>query len=469
MKSRCLHILFSVLVAVFSITMPAQTLPVLPVDNNITIGTLDNGLAYYVVNNKTEAGRLDISLVQRAGYSSEDSLSRGSSVVHGIGALAMLPRFRTPTPLRYLVETSVWPGPEGYVTVGSDATVARFRGVPVTPTMEAVDSTLLMVFEIINAAPGAKSGRYPIGSQAIILSGDITASVAAGKMNMLSMLIDGRDDVAVRDTYRWLPSGEPEVRRLPAPVSMLGTFSLTWRNMRTARDLMPTIQPLASELLYRQLAVLSEKRLSKAFRDAGIAVTGMGAQYVGSDRTPGDETFTVQATVAMRDYKAAAKLMTETMAAIDRDGSTAAEYRDISSRVRSDIALTGGTRVQSNSEYTERCISSFLYGTSLATDKAKAEYINGRVMDPALSLRIFNDFSSALLDGSANVTVTSRADTTLLSVNEIKGFLADWNTVPKEKQVPVTAQSDTLSLELGPARKIKLTEEIGRASCRERG
>lgn len=458
MKARRLSILFSVLLALFSITMPAQGLPVLPSDKNITVGTLDNGITYYIVNNKVDAARLDISLVQRAGYSSEDSLSRGSSVVHSIGALATLPKFKSPTPLRYLVANAVWPGPEGYVTIGQDATVFRFRDIPVTPTMETVDSTLLMVFEIINAAPGAKSGRYPVGSQAIILSGDITASVATGKLGMLSMLIDGKDADTVPDSYEWHPFEGPVINRLPAPAPMLGTFSLTWNSSRTNREQMKTIQPLASGLFFRQLARLSEKRLSQAFRDAGIAVTGLKAEYIGSDKTSGDETFTVKATVAMRDYKNAASLIVSTMADIDKYGSNVAEYRDISAMVRSDIALTGGTGVTTNAGYTEKCLSSFLYGTSLATDKANADYLIGRVVDPSVSLKLFNSFSAAILDGTSNLTVTSRADTTLLSVKEIKSFLKKWDSTAEEPVVPITAQSDTLSLTVASAHKIKLKD-----------
>ena len=459
MKDRCLNILFSVLLALIPIIMPAQGLPVLPADKNVTTGTLDNGITYYIANNKTEAGRLDISLVQRAGYSSEDSLSRGGSVVHSMGALASLPRFRSPSPLRYLVSNAVWPGPEGYATIGSDATVFRFRDIPVTPTMEAVDSTLLMVFEIVNAAPGAVSGRYPIGSQAIILAGDITASVATGKLNMLSMLIDRKDADVIEDTYKWESAKNPVIRRLPAPAPMLGTFSLTWHSPRTPREQMPTIQPLVSSLFFGELATLAEKRLSKAFREAEIAVTGLDAEYIGGDKAAGDETFTVRATVAMRDYKKAARLIIATMAEIDRSGTTLAEYRDISSKVRTEIALTGGTRVQTNSRYTDKCISSFLYGASLATDKEKAEYLTGKDVNQEVYLKLFNNFSAAILDGSSNLVVTSRADTTLLSVKDIKKYLKKWNEAPVEEPVHITAQSDTLSISLASAHKIKLKEE----------
>ncbi|MBQ9185712.1 MAG: hypothetical protein IJ151_07575 [Bacteroidales bacterium] len=439
--------------------MPAQELPVLPADKNITSGSLDNGITYYVASNNAETGKIDVALVQRSGYSSEDSLSRGGSVVHGIGALATLPRFKSPSPLKFLVSNAVWPGPDGYVTISDDATVFRFRNVPVTQTMEAVDSTLLMVFEIINAAPGAKSGRYPTGAQAIVISGDITAPVVKGKLNMLSMLIDKGGEESLPDTYSWQPSSEPEIRRLPAPVSMLGTFSLTWRSPRIPREQMQTIQPLASGLLFKELAVLSEKRLSRALRDAEIAYTGLEAKYVSSAETSGDETFTVSVTVAMRDYKEAARLVVSVMADIDKNGTSVAEYRDVDCKSRADIALTGGTRVRANSYYSDKCISSFLYGTSLATEKSNAEYLTGKAVSSDVYLRLFNNFSAAILDGSKNLIVTSQADTVLLTVPDIKSFLASWNTVPDMEKAPLTGQSDTLSFTLASAKKIKLKEE----------
>lgn len=459
MKVRVFAILLPMLLVVFPIIVPAQDLPVLPQDRNISTGRLDNGISYYVASSTVESGRVDISLVQRTGYSTEDSLSRGSSVVHSIGALATLPRFRTPSPLRYLVSNAVWPSAGGYATVSDDATVFRFRNVPVTQMMEAVDSTLLMIFEMVNAAPGAVGGRYPMGSQAIVIAGDISAPAAIGKLNMLSMLVDrGNQGNSSEIRYEWHPSEQPDIRQLPPPAPMLGTFSLTWCSPRTPREQMPTIQPLVSNLFFKELAALSEKRLSRAFRDAGIACTGLEAKYVGSAETSGDETFSVQVTVAVRDYRRAAGLTVAVMAGIDNQGVSLSEYKDIDCHVRTGIALTGGSSVQTNAEYTDRCISSFMYGSSLSTDRSKAEYLTGKAVDANTYLRLFNDFSTAILDGSRNLVVESKADAMLLPEPDIRNLLASWDqAVPVA--APLTSQSDTLSLTWPAPRRIKLNEE----------
>ncbi len=458
MKVLRLAAIFSILLALIPTIMPAADLPVLPKDKNISTGVLDNGISYYIVSNKTEVGRMDISLVQKAGFSSEDSLSRGSSVVHSIGALATLPRFRTPSPVRYLVSNAVWPGRDGYVTVGDDATVFRFSNIAVTPGMEAVDSTLLMVFEIINAAPGAVSGRYPLGSQAIIISGDITSSVAFGKLDMLSMLINRKDSPVAQEQYLWRETSRPVVRYYPAPAEGVTRIVFDWRCPRTPQDQMETIQPLVSGMFYKELEALSMKRLKRAFREAGIATSALGTQYIGSDVQSGDEHFIVNVTVAEKDQKKALDVFIETMAAIDRRGSVPVEYKDISCKVRTDIALAGSINAETNQAYTDKCISSFMYGTSLATEVSKSTFLTGRKLDPAVSLRIFNSFADAILGGRKNLVVKCYADSLSLPEPAVLGALASWNDGDIDTQIPFTGQSDTLNLAYEPSKKVKLKE-----------
>ena len=458
MKSRLIAAVIPVLMVLFPTIMPAADLPVLPADSKITSGQLENGVSYYIINNKTEAGRVDISLLQRFGTGSEDQTSRGFSVVHSMGALTSLPRFRTPAPLKYLVTNRVWPGPEGYVTLASDATVFRFRNIPVISGLEAVDSTLLMVFEIIKAAPGVSRGLYPNSGQAIIISGDIATNVAKSKMYMLSMLVEKREQPFIPTPYIWEDRKAPQIEYTAPKAAGLATLKITWHSPRTPQEQMNTIQPLVSGVFFRELALLSEKRLAKAFRDAGIVAAGIKSAWTGSGLQPGDETFTVSASVAPKDYSKAVDIVLGVMANLNKKGASLTEYKDIHQTIKSKIALEGSVAFETNASYTERCISSFLYGSSLATPAIKASYITGRTMDKGISLRIFNSFASATL-GSTNLRISCIADSSLVTRASLKDAISKaWENAHTQNHSVESCAGDTLHLAMSSSKKAKIIE-----------
>ena len=168
------RITISLAAVLISTIMPAADLPQLPVASSIKTGTLDNGIAYYLVTNSTEKGKADVALVRRGGYDMESGVESGSSAVNVMGSLAGLPHFRTDTPFSYLSRNCIWPGPGGYASVYSDATIYRFGGLDLTRSKEIVDSTLLMVFDIVGRQ-SERGDRYSPENQATVVSGDIDA------------------------------------------------------------------------------------------------------------------------------------------------------------------------------------------------------------------------------------------------------------------------------------------------------
>ena len=64
--------------------LPAETAPLsvpVPVDPRITVGTLPNGLRYYIRRNTKPAGRAELRLVVNAGSVLEDDDQRGLAPV----------------------------------------------------------------------------------------------------------------------------------------------------------------------------------------------------------------------------------------------------------------------------------------------------------------------------------------------------------------------------------------------------
>ena len=460
MKVRFATLLILLSAAFFPIIMPAADLPVLKGDDNITVGVLENDITYYIVPNKTEAGRLDIALLQRFGYSSEDSLSRGLAVVHSIGSLASLPRFRSPSPIKYLVQNRIWPTSGGYVTIGSDATVYNFRNIPVQNGLEAADSTLLMIFEIIKNAPNAAKGHFPNKSQAIIISGDITLGAALSKLNMLSMIVEKREKSIEPRPYEWVETLSPRIEYSCPIDHNLASISFTWRAPRAPGDQINTIQPLVTGMFFRELETLAEKRLSRQMGEARLGYSSLSASYTGSEFTEGDEFFTVSATVAPEDLRKAARVIIDVMASIGLKGSVPLEYRDIRENVRSRALVYGSTAASLNADYVQKCIYSFLYGTSLATKQTRVDYLTSRNLNEKVSLEIFNGFASALLSPSKNLDIVCRADSTILGREALKSMLLeDWKlTNPDKMPEEVALISDTLHFSLPSAKKIRVLE-----------
>lgn len=65
MSNRLFHILFGLALLTVSRTVPAQTLPSLPMDSKIQKGTLRCGVAYYMVKNDERKGYADFAVVRR--------------------------------------------------------------------------------------------------------------------------------------------------------------------------------------------------------------------------------------------------------------------------------------------------------------------------------------------------------------------------------------------------------------------
>lgn len=55
----------------------AQQMPPIPVDPNVKIGKLDNGLTYYIRHNEYPKGQADFYIAQKVGSMQEEDNQRG--------------------------------------------------------------------------------------------------------------------------------------------------------------------------------------------------------------------------------------------------------------------------------------------------------------------------------------------------------------------------------------------------------
>ena len=430
--------------------MPAADLPTLPTAPQIRTGLLDNGVTYYIVTNSTEKGKADIALVQRVGTASEDDRTAGDGLVRARGSLSSLPHFMTVSPQRFLSRNAIWPSQEGYVTVGSDATVYRFRDITLSYGREIVDSTLLMLFDVISRSDNP---LYAPQNQAIVVSGDIDASALLNKMNMLSMLVTRREGLNMRRLYSWQDTDSARVRHLPS-VPSAASLSVSYASARTPEENMATVQPLVSWRYAREFDILLRRRLERAFRREKLPVAGLSFRYRSSADGPGDEAYTLRLCTEPSRYEDALKTVASVLAELDNEGASVDEYVDVRNELNMELRRDFNSEVITNREYVGKCISAFLYGGSLASSKSDLEFFLTRNMEPGTATQLFNNYVAALLDPKRNLTIG--ADTLLLRPDRARQlFAASWEgrkDIPTAFQV---SQGDTLSLKT-PSHKEKI-------------
>ena len=121
-KSRCVRVLSIVVGMLCSIIMPAQNLPVLPIDNAVRMGVLPNGMSYFVVTNPTRKGVADFALVQRTGTENISDSASFRTVPVAREALNASPRSGGSSVQKFFVSHGVTPGKDGFVKVSEDFT-----------------------------------------------------------------------------------------------------------------------------------------------------------------------------------------------------------------------------------------------------------------------------------------------------------------------------------------------------------
>lgn len=415
------------LIATFAaLPLPADDkLPSLATDSKISTGRLDNGITYYLVTNSGQQGIVDMTLVQKAGIADEGKDKKGESIVMSRGALAELPKFNDPQPFVYLQRMGVFPGERGYVHVSDDATIYNFPNFMVSQTTEAVDSTLLMIFDIIESQ-SSRSDRYAPGNQAIIIAGDIDASSLVTKMNMLSMMVSKRSAQPRERTYSWVANDTLRFRFGRRHDGAASRISFRYSMPRLPEESMGSVQSLVTERLVRELGVLIRKRLSAELRSQGIAYTGLECIYHNGTEGPSDESFSVSLTVDKTNLAETAAAVGGVLAGIDARGIDADEYKDIRSETGMDWYYVHSEFP--NSFYVDRCVAAFLYGYSLASPLTEKEFFTKKNVADSTNAALLTRYASALLDRERNLSIDCRVERSDSLKNAvIEAFYAAWS------------------------------------------
>ncbi|MCP3894859.1 MAG: insulinase family protein [Bacteroides sp.] len=146
---RGLFLAATVICCSFQQAMAQQQLPPIPVDPNVRIGQLDNGLTYYIRKNALPANRADFYIAQKVGSIQEEANQRG--LAHFLEHMCFngTTHFPGNSLTSYLAKIGVKFGENLNAYTAIDETVYNISNVPVQ-TPGAIDSCLLILHDWSN-------------------------------------------------------------------------------------------------------------------------------------------------------------------------------------------------------------------------------------------------------------------------------------------------------------------------------
>ncbi len=382
---------------VFCLFLAAQSayagFPVLGTDPAVTTGSFPNGMTYYLVSNPSIKGLADVALVQKTGTGNggEETLKFAR------GCLDSLPLFRDRKPMDFLISIGVRQPKSGYVKVSDKATVYRFRGLPLTGETSAVDSVFLLLFGMANMGAEKDSALYAPENQAIVISGDVDAAALSQKLYLLSLMLpygQARQDTtqtrsAVRDTA--FISEESLLHGLAA-------VKVSFRAGRLPKQYMNTILPLMSKHLWSMTAKIIRNRLEKEFRLSGIPVGKISFSTRNDGKYSGNDDYFVSAVVNSSDVPAARQVMMAVLDDLAAGGMDYGEFLSAERKTVIDMERLESATFLSNEIMVDKCISSFVYGTSIVSSKDESAFLLSSDVPDSVWIDLLNGFMKGLVE-----------------------------------------------------------------------
>lgn len=415
--------------------LSGQEMPSLGTADEINHGSFPNGLEYYLVGNSSEKGFADFALVAKSPYKNSDR-----------ALLDSLPHFGARKPYRFLADNGVGYSQYGYMEGGAKARIVRFDRVPVY-NADVADSTLMLLVDM------AASASAP---QAVVVSGDIDVAKFRERLDLLSMMVPRLDDATDTNGYEWEPRDSMRMIVTYNSTDNVAAVNAIYRARRLPRSLMNTLQPLVTRAYSSILGDIVSERTEDMFRERGIPLGEISLAYHGSADGPGDEYYSFSLFTAADRLDDATSAFASVLGSLDRYGATVTEFENAKRRMVSEAKRTEFSRRLSNTEYVEKCLASYLYGSNLASEKSVNSYLTGRSLPAGREIPLFNGFVSAVLDSTKNLTL--RYDVPYEGVDKRRMrdiFLGSWSSAGPCRQENAGAFSDTAGVYV-PERKSRL-------------
>lgn len=383
----------------------AQVLPSFETDKTIRKGTLPNGADYFLVDNKEARGYADFALVQKNHVDGRASRRM----------LAYLQDFGFEKPYRYLAAKGVGYSKNGFVSIREGSTVFSFRNVPVYDGA-APDSTLLILFDIMKETDA---------SQAIIVSGDMDLQKISDRIYAMSMTVP-RLSTSTPDTkYTWKPQKYTGIRTIRSNSGNVVSVAASFRSPRTPDNLMNTPQPLVTRMFTEELGTIVASRLKAAFREENVPLAACDFTGTDSGHTGKDERYSFRVFTGKERTMDATRILAKVLGDLCIHGAQPDEFAN--AREKLIWSASNYTGVPTNEYYVDKCIRSWLFNAPLVPGKTERAFLANHQLPVEQELKLFNDFTAALLGSPAAANLTYAVPGTSLDTDaHIENFTASW-------------------------------------------
>lgn len=391
MRRRLTYVISALALLFFSRTVPAQTLPPLPMDSRIQKGKLASGVTYYMVTDPSEKGFAEMAVVQR-----EDTLSAAKRE-------SLHPEF--------LGRMGIVQPAQGFLSNLDGSTLYRLSHVPVYRA-EILDSTLLYAFERMAEVQAP---------QAVVISGDIDPVELKKKMDIFSLLVPPyKREGGQRTPYTWTPDPAPKTRLEAAGPS---SVQVSYASARVPRALMNTAQAQATDILQWEMMVLLHHRMEKNLAEAALPYSDIRFEIQDSSDQGGDEVFSIRVHTAPEYRDEVLKVVSATLAEMDAFGVSPQEFAD-AKKVILPLIEEKAAEAPSQAAYADRCVANFLYGAHLAPFSETIRLFSRKKVPDEVEARFVNQYSAAVLEALNNLELCYTAAPDSLDDN---AFLFQYN------------------------------------------
>ena len=352
MKIR--NIIAAVLMSMVVSPSYGQGLPKLKCADEVVHGEFPNGVEYYFIENAPVAGRADFALVQIGDFSVRETRHTFVDSEH-IDVKDYLSRSGVPYT------------EDGFVSYYDGARVFRFPDVNVKERSVA-DSTFLMMLDFMLQSSGPQS---------IIVCGDIDNASFNERFNTLSLVVPKVQQQEYESTI-------PREGSMLRNDSEKGKASFSFQAGTVSAEHAGTAVPLMSEFLFLQTRNILKDRLELAFKTERIPY------YMDISKTEMNICFEPEYEDLARE------IINDAISDLYSGGATFEELAYAKQLALPDIISTGLKPGKSNSFYVERCVSSVINGTNLASEETLRSFFSRRKISHKRELELFNNYARAL-------------------------------------------------------------------------
>ena len=356
MKTRIIRILTLIICLSGCLLTTAQELPMMPSDPAVRCAVLPNGLSCYVAENSTRKGLADFALLAKD-YS-------GNEVV-----------------LHYKD-----------VFLSSET---------------AVDSTLVSLMQAV-------SRQGTPADQAVVICGDVDASLLTAKVRYMSLMIDA-STASAKPEYKW--GGDNTISRTYTHDSSdaLSTVRFEWRSSRTPDAFKGTIQSAIYDKTVWEVGEVACRMTRRELQKADIPVADVSWNRSGATEGYSDEVCSIAVTVASEHAEVASETVAAVLADIDKGNVLSTDIALAGNKYIRLLEKQAGNPVKSNSEYVRQCRNAFLYGLPVVSANNHLSFLRSKDLSESSRDKAFKDVASALINTISSGNMSGQASGFMLS------------------------------------------------------